>query len=329
MAGSIRWGIIGCGKIARAFARGLRSVKDAELTAVASRTPGRAEEFARTYGAKRFYVNYEGIVQDDGVDVIYVATTHDKHYQNSLLAIENGKHVLCEKPFTVNAVQAEKLIAAARSRNLFLMEAMWTRFLPATVRLGELLDSGLIGDVRLLRADFGLHFPWDPDNRLHNRDLAGGALLDLGIYPVSFSFFIFKKAPEQIESSALLGKSRVDEFSSYYFRYGGGRAALLSSSFKFLMPHQAMVAGSEGYLLIPDFFHPKQFTVQLNNGKRKKIRLPYRSTGLNYQALEVVECIRNGEVECRKMPLDESLEIMRTMDRMRADWQLKYPNESV
>lgn len=323
----MNWGILGCGRIARKFAQGLRTLPEARLAAVASLTPDRAKTFAADFGVLKSYSNYEALVRDPDVDVVYVATLHNAHLSNMLLALDSGKHVLCEKPFTLNADQAQEAIDMARQKGLFLMEAMWTRFLPASRKIKKLVDRGLVGPVRCLRAEFGFRIPWNPEDRLHNRELAGGALLDLGIYPVSYARWIFGRAPKIVESSAHIGESGVDESSSYFFSYDEGETAQLFSSFKMRVPNEAVITGVEGYIRVPNFLHPRRFTLHKRMILPKLIVHPYRSTGLQYQAREVMICIKEGRTESAIMSLDETLDIMKILDRIRAPWGLKYPEE--
>lgn len=324
----IKWGIIGCGKIAHRFAQGLKSLEGTELYAVASKTPGKAEDFAKKYGVSKFYSNYEDLVSDSDVDVVYIATTHNFHYDNTMLCLNNSKHVLCEKAFTINASEAEKLIKTAREKKLFLMEAMWTRFFPCIQELNKILDKKLIGEIKMLRADFGIRGDLDPEGRNANPNLGGGALLDLGVYPVSFASMIFKKLPSSIKSSARIGETGVDEQSSYLFEYDNGEMALLFSSFISETPHEALIVGTKGYVRIPDFFHPYKMFLCLNEDKEiSVIEKKYESTGYNYEAREVMDCILAGKLESEVMSLDESLEIMKTMDYLRAQWGLAYPGE--
>ncbi len=328
MEKKIRWGILGCGRIARTFAESLQYVPDAELAAVASKTPGRAAEFAEIYNVERYYENYLDLVKDESVDVIYVATTHNYHYEHTLLCLENKKPVLCEKPFTVNSKQAEDLIKAARENKVFLMEAMWTRFLPCIVELNRVLSENVIGDIGLLRADFGFRakgrnapkYYFDPN-------LAGGALLDLGVYPVSFSRLVFKKFPVNIKTFGYIDSSKVDEHAAYMFEYEYGKVAMMASSYSVDIPHDGVICGTEGYIKIPSFSRPTEFSIQLHGQEEKVVRIPFVSNGLNYQAQEVNRCLKEGKLESDIMPLDESLEIMRILDALRKEWGLKYPIE--
>ena len=220
------------------------------------------------------------------------------------------------------------MIATAREKKLFLMEAMWTRFLPASRKIGQILDDKRLGEIRYLRAEFGFASEWNPEDRLHNLNLTGGSLLDLGIYPVSYARWVFGQKPSSLHSTAHLGQTAVDENSSYYFQYEGGASALLFSSFRVKTPNQALIGGTKGYLQIPNFFHPRLFTHFPSKSRFPKVyRQAYRSTGLQYQAQEVMDCILSGRLESTLMPLDETLEIMHTLDSLRRPWGLVYPEE--
>jgi len=327
MSKIIKWGILGCGRIAYKFAEGLKVLPDALLEGVASKTEGKAESFGKMFGVKNTYNNYEDLVNNHAVDVIYIATTHNFHYKNALLCLNHGKPVLCEKPITLNAKQAEELINTARNNNLFLMEAMWTRFLPCIVKLNEFLEKGIVGEIQHVTADFGIKKELDPRARSFNPDLGGGALLDLGVYPISFARMIYKQPPSKIKSSAYIGKTKVDEKSCYLFEYENGQTAMLSSSHRLIMPHDAFIYGTKGYLEIPDFFHPTKMILKLEGKPKKTIRIPFKSTGYNYEAMEVMQCLNTSKIESKIMPLDETLEIMKTMDILRSQWHLKYPGE--
>lgn len=327
MSKIINWGILGCGKIAYMFAEGLETLSDAKLEAVASRTEGKAETIGKIFNVKNIYHNYEGLVNNPAVDVIYIATTHNFHYQNALLCLTHGKPVLCEKPITLNANQAEELIRTARNNNLFLMEAMWTRFLPCIIKLNEFIDQGIIGEIRHITADFGINREFNPKTRAFNPELGGGALLDLGIYPINFARMVYKQSPFKIKSSAYIGITKVDEKSCYLFEYENGQTAMLSSSYRLLMTHSAFIFGTKGYIKIPDFYHPTKFVLKLEGKLKETFRIPFKSTGYNYEASEVMKCLNSDQIESKIMPLDETLEIIRTMDIIRSHWNLKYPGE--
>ncbi|TKJ21813.1 MAG: oxidoreductase [Promethearchaeota archaeon Loki_b32] len=327
MSKIIKWGILGSGRIAHKFAGGLKVLPDAILEAVSSRTEGKAESLGKMFGVKKIYNNYEELVKNPAVDVIYIATTHNFHYENALLCLNHGKPVLCEKPLTLNAIQAEGLINTARNNNLFLMEAMWTRFLPCIVKLNELLDQGILGEIQHFKADFGIKQELNLKGRSFNPDLGGGALLDLGVYPISFARMIYKQSPSKIKSSAYIGKTKVDEKSCYLFEYENGQTAMLSSSNRLIMPHDAFIFGTKGYLEIPNFFHPLKMILRSEGKRKKTIKKPFKSTGYNYEANEVMYCLNTGKLESKIMPLDETLEIMKTMDILRSQWHFKYPGE--
>jgi predicted dehydrogenase len=313
--------------IAHKFAKGLRILPDAILESVASKTEGKARSFGKIYSVRNIYNNYEDLVNDTDVDVIYVATTHNFHYKNALLCLNHEKPVLCEKPFTLNAKEAEGLINVARKNKLFLMEAMWMRFFPCIVKLNEFLEEDLLGEIQHIRADFGIRKEFDPKIRSFNPHLGGGALLDLGVYPISFASMIYKQSPTKIHSSAYIGKSNVDEKSCYLFEYKHGQTAMLSSSNRLIMPHDAYIFGTKGYIKIPDFYHPSKLILNLEGKVEKELSFPFKSTGYNYEAQHVIDCLNSGELESKIMPLNETLDIMKTMDNLRAQWHFKYPGE--
>ncbi|MHA2289362.1 MAG: Gfo/Idh/MocA family protein, partial [Promethearchaeota archaeon] len=241
----VRWGILGCGLIAHAFAEGLKQVPDAELEAVASKS-GKAKTFGGKFNVKKCFGNYEQLVNDSNVDIVYVATTHNFHYENMLLCLDHGKSILSEKPFTINASQAEQLINKAKRKSIFLMEGMWTRFLPSVVELRNIIhNERILGEIRHFKGDFCVKMPYGNEHRVFNPKLAGGALLDIGVYPISFSSMIMKQSPQKITSSAILGETGVDIFSSYFFSYKSGATSMMTSSNKLVMPHDAFIIGTE------------------------------------------------------------------------------------
>lgn len=329
MIGKVRWGILGTGHIAHKFAVGLRALPDAELLAVGSRTQQGADRFGDEFGIPRRYASYEALAADREVEAIYISTPHTFHAANSLLCLEHGKHVLCEKPFALNAQEAEQVIAKAREKGLFLMEAMWTRFLPAFVRLREMLAEGSIGDVWMLVADFGFRARFDPRSRLFAPELGGGALLDIGIYPVSLSYMVFGP-PDRIQAMAHLGQTGVDERSAMQFGYQGGQLAVLSCAISTRTAMEATIAGTAGYVHIPaPWWRTERLRLSMVDQSDVLIDAPFgRGNGYNFEAAELMRCVRAGELESKIMPLDETLAIMRTLDAIRAQWGLRYPGES-
>jgi len=328
MEQNIRWGILGTGGIAKKFALGLESVPDATLTAVGSRSPDKAETFARQFNIPHAHPTYEDLAGDPDVDVIYIATPHPFHMDNTLLCISGQKAVLCEKPFAVNAAQAKKMANAAADKSVFLMEAMWTRFFPAMANIRRYLEERLIGDVRMLTADFGFVGDTDPNGRLFNADLAGGALLDVGIYPISLASMVFGKQPSQIATLAHIGKTGVDEQSAVIFKYDAGRLAILCSSVTAKMPGEANIIGSKGCLKIhAPFWRSDTVTISRDGEDDQIVKTPVTGNGYNYEITAVNTALRNRSLQCDVMGLDETIQIMQTMDKIREKWQLKYPCE--
>lgn len=327
MVQPIRWGILGPGGIAHKFVTGLQELEGAELAAVGSRTKEKAEAFAGEYGFARAHGSYEELAHDPEVDIIYVATPHPAHKENVLLCLKAGKAVLCEKPFTINAQEAEEMIACARASGVFLMEAMWTRFLPAIVQVREWLRKGVIGDIRMVKADFGFSIGWDPQSRLLNPELGGGALLDAGIYPVSFASMVLGSQPDEIRSLAHMGKTGVDEQFSLLFGYSQGRIANLSGAVRTRMVSDAWILGTEGQIHVPRFLFARSANLLVEGQEPVVCEPPFPGNGYQHEAAEAMRCLREGRTESEIMPLDETLAIMKTMDAVRQQWGLKYPGE--
>lgn len=327
MQTKIRWGILGTGSIARRIAAAVQFVEDAELVAVGSRTQESAEKFANEFNIPRRHASYEALVADPEVDVIYVSTPHPFHKDNSLLALEAGKAVLCEKPFTMNAAEAMEVVGLARVKRLFLMEAMWTRYLPVMVKVRELIAQGAIGEVRMLNADFGFRAnPINPKSRTFDLALGGGAVLDVGVYPISLASMLFG-TPSEVVSAAHLGETGVDEQNVVVLKYPAGQLAITSSAVRTTTPQEAFIIGTEGRIHIAaEWWRGQQLTLKAG-GKDEVFDVPYEGNGFNYEVEEVGRCLRAGLLESPIMPLDETISIMRTMDTVRAEWGLVYPTE--
>lgn len=327
MSQTVRWGILGPGRIAKKFALGLKDSPGAQLLAVGSRSAERAQAFGEQFSAPRRYGSYEQLVADADLDAVYVATPHPKHAEHAAMCLEAGKAVLCEKPFTVNAAQAERLIAVARRKKVFLMEAMWTRFLPSIVRLRQLLAEKVIGEVRLLTAELGFRADLNPQSRLFDPNLAGGALLDVGVYCVSFAHMAMG-TPDRVAALADMGTTGVDEQAGVVLGHSGGRLSMLTAAIRTNTPHEAWVYGTEGHIhLHHPWWRGGRLTVQRDGQPAEEINLPVVGNGSNYQTDEVARCLAAGKLESDVMPLDESLAAVRTLDRIRAQWGLKYPVE--
>lgn len=323
----IKWGIMGTGVIAEQFVADLVHTTNGEAYAVGSRREGSAEAFAEKFNLPCAYGSYEDLVHDPEVDIIYIATPHPFHQENAINSLRAGKSVLCEKPFTVNSTELKMLISIAQKQGLFLMEAMWMRFLPPMVRVKQWLAEGRIGDVRLVKAEFGIMSDWDPEGRLLNPDLAGGALLDVGIYPVSFASMIFGSSPTEVWSTAHIGTTGVDEQFSLILSYGSRRSACLHGAVRLDLKNEAYIHGTKGYIHLPSLHNAASATLYLDGEEVETFRDDRAGKGYSYEAEEVGNCILNGLTESPMMPWEESLGVMRLLDEVREQWKLQYPFE--
>ena len=361
-----RWGILGTGAMSVAFVRGLQSLPDAPAWAVGSRDVSSAKAFAASLGVPRAYGSYDELLADPEVDVVYVATVNSTHRDLCLRSLQAGKPVLCEKPFTLDANQAREVVAQARSAGLFCMEAMWTRFLPAVTRLKRMVDDGEIGDARMLSASLGYPYVVDPMGRQFNPELGGGALLDLGVYPISLAYHLFGK-PESVVGRACLSETGVDATEAIVMTHAGGRISTLTAGLTALMPNEAVVMGTRGQIRLHEpLFRPDRLTVRRMSpitpgggggvgggrlakikeapavraitarikptlarlrGQTRSIAAPYLGNGYTHQALEVIRCLRAGLLESPVMPLDESVAIAETLDQLRQQWGVRFPGE--
>ena len=327
MPDPFRWGILGCGNISKKFATGLQSLDNATLAAVGSRSQENADRFADEFPADRRHASYEALAADPDVDAIYVATPHPFHLENSVLCLRNKKSVLCENPFPINRAQAEELVAVSLDEKVFLMEAMWSRFLPLLVRVRELIADGAIGEVRMLQADFGFRANVNPDGRLFNLDLGGGGLLDVGVYTVSLASMILG-TPDDILSTAEIGETGVDEQAAIIFKYDSGQMALLAAGVRTRTPHEATILGTDGYIRLHSSWWNGSKGTLVRGNDSEPLETPTVGNGYNYEAEEVARCVAEGLIESPAMPHDESITIMGTLDTIRAQWGLKYPMES-
>lgn len=328
MTQSIRWGIIGTGIIARKFAADLQLLPDAQLTAVGSRSQSTAREFGRLFNIPSCYGRYEELAADSQVDVIYIAAPHVFHFENTMLCLKNGKAVLCEKPFSINAQQAEIMINCAREKNLFLMEAMWTRFLPVITRLCQLLDEKIIGDIKFVTANLGFKTDFGPEHRLMSLKLGGGALLDIGVYPISLTSMLLG-VPDTLTSMVQYAATGVDEQAAILFKYANNVLAAIHTSIKVQTSNEMLVVGTKGQInLDAPLYRPGKLTLQLEGQSKQEIMAPCTGGGYQYQAAEVMLCLREGKTESRIMSLADTFSVMQIMDRIRAQWGLKYPGEA-
>ena len=322
-----KWGVLGPGGIAKAFAEDLKILQGHSIAAVGSRSISNAQSFSNTYGGTA-YGSYEDLVADSQVDAIYVATPHPAHRENVILALNAGKPVLCEKPFSVNATDAQDMVDAATHNNVALMEAMWARFLPHYATVREIVASGVLGKILTVHADHGQRLADRNIPRLVEPDLAGGALLDLGIYPVSFAHMILGN-PTSVTSSAVLTDKGVDAQTSMIFDYADGAQAILNTTMIEQTPCRAVVAGLHGWLEIDrTFYNPASMRVILNDGTVTEYPNTYRGHGLREQAEIFKQLVLSGKKESEILNWKDTIDIMKTLDIVRGQIGLKYPFEN-
>jgi predicted dehydrogenase len=319
MEGSpLRWGILGTGGIAHAFVSDLRLTDSGVVSAVGSRSRGSADRFADEFGIVTRHPSYESLVADPDVDVVYVATPHPMHRDNAILALRAGKPVLVEKPFAMNAAEAREIVEAARESALFAMEAMWTRFLPHIAVIRDWLAGGALGDIVTVTADHGQWFAHDPEFRMFAPELGGGALLDLGVYPVSFASMILG-TPNRIVSISDPAFTGVDAQTSMLFGYDGGAQAVLTCTLRAKSPTRASIVGTEARIEIDgDFYAPATVTLIPRQGDPTRVASVEKGRGLRHEADEVARRLTAGDLESSLMPLDETISIMQTMDTVLA-----------
>ena len=325
MPDNYNWGIIGPGKIAHKFATGLAATKRGKLHAVASRSIERAKNFAAQYGAPHYYDNYEALMSAPDLDVIYVATPHSRHCEHTLLCLKHHIPVICEKPIAINALQVKKMINAAQENKTFLMEALWTRFLPTTLKVLELIQNGTIGEVHGVKADFGFKPVFNPESRVYDLNLGGGSLLDIGIYPVFLSQLILGK-PNSIKAVAKLGATGVDEDCGILLQYDGNKMAQLHSTILSQTKTEAFIYGEKGTIHLHTFWYkPTTITLLLNGERPQDIHFDFSGNGYNYEAEEVMKCLDKNLLESKILPLSFSWDLINLLDAIRQEIGLVYP----
>lgn len=324
---SLRWGILGPGGIARAFTKDL-ALNGFTVAAVGSRTRERAEAFAADFDIARVHGSYEELVADPEVDAVYIATPHPFHAENALLALGAGKHVLVEKPFTLNAGEAQQIAELAAEKGLVVLEAMWTRYLPHMRRVREIIEEGTLGDIVLVTADHTQHLDFGPEHRLNAPELGGGALLDLGIYPVSFTVDVLG-LPEAVAATATLSDAGVDTQVATTFTYAGGSMSTTVSSLRAAGPNAASVIGTAARIDIDRvWYSPTSFRVTTSSGELlEEFSAEVTGRGMHYQALELERLAAAGLTEGTILPVSESVEIMRVLDSVREQIGVVYPGE--
>ncbi len=325
MTDTIRWAILGTGKIARAFATALQDTPGAVLAAVGSRNHASAAAFAREFGATA-YGSYQALADAPGIDIAYIGTPHPMHAENARMLLSAGKPVLCEKPFTINRREAESIVLLARTNKLFLMEAMWTRFMPALAAVRAVIASGEIGVVSQVTADFGFAATTDPAHRVNAPALGGGALLDLGIYPLSIAAALLGPVAA-VQAQAVMGPTGVDLHTAFSLRHEGGGMSLCSCSLAARTPAELTVSGTLGHVRMNTMFHRATSISVATEAGSRTIPTPYLGNGYVHEAMEAGRCLRAGLGESPAMPLDETLALMGVLDAIRAQIGLRYPSD--
>jgi predicted dehydrogenase len=323
---NINWGILSTGTIAKKFATTISQLSDCgNVVAVASRKQETANQFANDYHISKAYSSYTELAHDPDVDVVYIATPHSFHYENIKLCLENGKHVLCEKSFTTNVAQAIELVQLAKEKNLFIMEAFWTKFLPAYQLLNETINKCAIGEITHFRAQYGFAPTGARYVRKFDPSLAGGALLDIGVYVIGVAAMILGYNPKNIYSSAIIGEYGTDKFDSIMLEYENGETAHLIATIGSIIDPLAVVFGTKGHIILPNFTALQDFQVVLDDGTEYAIESPFDVNGFEYEIRETERCLRAKKNESAIMTHQNTIDVIGLMDKARSDWGLKFP----
>ena len=325
----IKWGIISTGHISKKFANALAILPEAELAAVASRNKDTAREFAERFNVPKAYGSYEDLADDPEIDVIYIGTPHTFHLENSVMCMRKGKAVLCEKAFTINAAEAKEMVRVAREEDVFLMEAMIPRHIPLVKKVLDWIREGRIGEVRIVKASRCARREFPPGARQLNPELGGGSLLDVGVYVISFASMIFQKPPVEVVGLGHIGELGSDEQGIAVLKYNNGELADLSFALQTEAVNEAYILGTEGFIKVHDVFAvPTKASLFVDKREVEVIEEPIIGNALNYEAEEVMRCLKLGLKESPHMPLDESVQIMEIMDKIRKPWGLVYSNDN-
>lgn len=322
-----KWGIIGTGKIAHTFATALKHCENTELCAVASRTDERSKDFAEKFGFSEHYGSYKDFAEKSDAEIVYIATPMASHFNDAWLCLENGKNVLCEKSLTLNTAQTEKLIAFAREKDLFFMEAMWMKCRPVYRKMKEWIASGLIGNIEYIKADFSNFIPYNENDRLFRADCGGGCLLDLGIYPITLTHDLLGM-PDDIVSSAHMMYG-IDMSNSIIFRYKNGAFSSMDNGFEIQLRNNAIISGSKGFITLGNWFHCTDEGILFDRSGNEIERFVYKDdiNGYEYEIDEVHRCLEVGFKESPLVPHSATIAVMKIMDECRAQWGMKFPNE--
>ncbi len=318
--------ILGLGGIAEVMAHTIKQMKDVECYACGSRNLEKAEQFKEKYGFKKAYGSYEELVLDDNIDLVYIATPHAMHYENMLLCLKHNKAILCEKAFTVNKKQTEKILEIAKEKNILVAEAIWTRYMPSRKIINDLIESNIIGDIKICTANLG--YKINHINRIIDPKLAGGSLLDVGVYPINFATMVFKEYPSSIEASATYTTTNVDETCSITLNYTNNKKAILYCSMIGKTNRIGSIVGTLGYINITNINNVSKIEVfDIDDNILKSIEITHEINGYEYQIEDCVNAIKNKQYECDKMPHEEIIKVMEVMDNIREKINLVYPKE--
>lgn len=319
-------GILGAGRIAVTLAETMNKMSEVECYGVASRDLEKAKVFAKEHGFEHAFGSYEGMLADEEVELVYIATPHSHHYRHMKMCLDAGKHVLCEKSFTVNEKQAAEIFRIAEEKKLLVTEAIWTRYMPSRKMINDLLDEKVIGDVRKMTAN--LNYPLLDKERIVKPELAGGALLDVGIYPLNFAYMHFGDKVRQIKSAAQMTDAGVDGENGMILLYEDGRMAVLNSGIHGKSDSEGVFYGSTGCMVVENINNPE--CIKIYDTERnliREIKVSEQISGYEYEIAETISCIKDGKLECPSMPHAETLKMMHVMDELRADWEMRYPEE--
>jgi len=324
---SFNWGVIGPGNIANTFAKAIASSKKGKILAVASRSPERAAEFSHTYNIEKTYSDYKQMLEDPEIDIVYIATPHNFHYQQVKMCLQAGKHVLVEKPCTVNAEQMQKLVELAKSKSLLLQEALWSRFMPCLSQLRQLLNEGIIGDIQYIQSDIGFAFQKREKSRLLKAELAGGSLLDLGIYSITVSQFFLQEHPDTVKAVGQLTEQQVDGHILANMRYPSGRYAQFTCSMLSQTSNTMRIVGTEGLVNLPACFWDADSAFIYRDDKLiQTIDIPHPVNGFEYQIEESMRCIEQNMLCSDVMSHRDSIGVLRVMDDIRKQVGVNYPS---
>lgn len=322
----MKFAILAAGNIANSMAEAVSRIDKVEKYAVACRELERAEAFAEKWGFEKAYGSYGEMVEDPEVEMVYVASPHSHHYQHTKLCLEHGKHVLVEKAFTVNAAQAEELVKLADEKGLLLAEAIWTRYMPSRKMIDDIVESGVIGKVTSLTANLGYVLPHV--ERMQNPELAGGALLDLGVYPINFALMTFHEEVKSITSTAVMSPAGIDWMNSMTLTFADGRMAVLHSNMLAQTDRQGVINGDKGYIEVQNINNCEEIRVfDLSRKMIARYERPKQINGYEYEVLSCIKAIEEGKTECDEMPHSETIRVMKLMDAVRAQWNMTFPCE--